>query len=165
MEHDGTTASQADPHRRHAAHLYGLIVTGAILATAPDDFSLARVAFLLLGTLCVYWAAETYVHYIAARTVLQRDLHRDERRAVVRDGWPLVASCAVPLVLLLLEALVGMETKVALDLTLAVNSALLFILGWQMGSSSGMTGARHLLSAAAAGLLGVTMIALKTLLH
>ena len=123
------------------------------------------MAVLLLGTLCIYWAAETYVHWIAARTVLKRGLHPGEIRAVVRDGWPLVAACAVPLVLLCLEALVGMETKKALDLTLAVNAALLFVLGWQMGRSSGLTGARRLGAAVSAGLLGILMIVLKTQLH
>lgn len=44
-----------------------------------------------------YWAAETYVHWIAARTLVQRDLNRDERRGIVRDGWPLMAASAVPL--------------------------------------------------------------------
>ena len=84
---------------------------------------------------------------------------------MVRDGWPLVAACAVPLVLLFLEALVGMETKKALDLTLAVNAALLFALGWQMGRSSGLGGARRLGAAVTAGLLGILMIVLKTQLH
>ena len=70
----------SDPHRRQAAHLYGLIVSGAVLATAHDDFRLVRVAILLLATLAIYWAAETYVHWIAARTLVQRDLTRHERR-------------------------------------------------------------------------------------
>ncbi len=156
---------RTDHHRRRAGHLYGLIVTGAVLATAPEDFRLLRVAVLLLGTLCIYWAAETYVHWIAARTVLQRNLSREERRAVVLDGWPLVAACGVPMLLLLLEAIVGMETRVALDLTLAVNAALLFILGWQMGQSSGLTGGARVMSAAITGLLGILMVVLKTLLH
>ena len=165
MEDEATSALQADPHRRQAGHLYGLIVTGAVLATAPDEFRLARVAVLLLGTLCIYWAAETYVHWMASRTLLQRNLRRGERLAVIRDGWPLVAACGVPLLLLLLEAIVGMETKKALDLTLAVNAALLFGVGWQMGRASGLVGIRQLGSAAVTGLLGVLMVVLKTQLH
>jgi hypothetical protein len=165
VEDEAVHAVQADPHRRQAAHLYGLIVSGAVLATAPDDFRLARVAFLLLGTLCIYWAAETYVHWMAARSVLQRDLRPVERRAVVRDGWPLVAACGVPLLLLFLEALFGMETKTALDLTLAVNAGLLFVLGWQMGRVSGLRGTRLVIASVSAGLLGILMIVLKTQLH
>jgi hypothetical protein len=84
---------------------------------------------------------------------------------VIRDGWPLVAACGVPLLLLLLEAIVGMETKKALDLTLAVNAALLFGVGWQMGRASGLVGIRQLGSAAVTGLLGVLMVVLKTQLH
>ncbi len=154
-----------DPHRREASYLYGLIVTGAVLATAPDGFRLGRVAVLLLATLCIYWAAETYVHALAARTLLRRRLTGGERRAIAADGWPLVAASAVPLVLLLVEGLVGMDTKIALDVALGVNAGLLFLLGWRMSRESGLTGARLLLSATLAGLLGVLMIVLKTSLH
>ena len=65
MEDDvtvGTDALVADPHRQRAGHLYGLIVTGAVLATVPEDFRPIRIAVVLLGTLAIYWAAETYVH-------------------------------------------------------------------------------------------------------
>ena len=168
MEDDvtvGTDALVADPHRQRAGHLYGLIVTGAVLATVPDDFRLIRVAVVLLCTLAIYWAAETYVHWIATRTHVGRTLTRDERRFIVRDGWPLVAACAVPLLCLTLEALLGVETSVALHVTLALNAVLLFVTGWQMGAAGGLTGVRLAISSVAAGLLGISLIALKSLLH
>ena len=96
---------------------------------------------------------------------MQRDLHRNERLRIIRDGWPLVAACVVPLVCLGLEALLGFETEVALNLTLAVNAMLLFIVGWRMGREGGLTGVRQALSAGATGLLGLALIALKTLMH
>jgi hypothetical protein len=165
VEADAASADSGDPHRRRAAHLYGLIVSGAVLATAPDQFGLLRVGIILVGTLAVYWAAETYVHWIAARTLRQRDLSRAERRAIVADGWPLMAASAVPLALLAVEAMLGVDTRVALDVTLIVNAVLLFVIGWRMGRLSGLTGARLVLSAGTAGLLGVTLVVLKTLLH
>jgi hypothetical protein len=168
MEGDATPAKPApvgDPHRRRAAHLYGLIVSGAVLATASDELRLARVAIILLFTLAIYWAAETYVHWIALRTLVMRDLSGDERRRIVSDGWPLVTACAVPLLFLGLEAGLGVETSVALDLTLAVNTVLLFVIGWQMGKAGGLTGVRLALSAGATGLLGIALITLKTLMH
>jgi len=155
----------ADHHRRSAAHLYGLIVSGAVLATAPDEFRLVRVAIILLCTLGIYWAAETYVHWIAARTLVQRDLTAGERRQIVADGWPLVAACAVPLLVLGVEALLGVETSVALNVTLAVNALLLFAIGWRMGAEGGLTGLRLVLSSGSTGLLGLSLIALKTLMH
>ena len=154
-----------DPHRRQAAHLYGLIVSAAVLATAPEEFRLIRVALLLFGTLVVYWAAESYVHWIAARTLVHRDLSPAERRAIIRDGWPLVAACGVPVAFLALEAIARIETPRALDLALGLNTVLLLGVGWQMGRSSGLTGLRLLLSTAATGVLGIAMVALKVLLH
>ena len=168
MEGDAAPAEPGqagDPHRRRAAHLYGLIVSGAVLATAADEFRLVRVAIILLCTLAIYWAAETYVHWIALRTLVRRDLTRDEQRRIVSDGWPLMAACAVPLLFLGLEAVFGVETPLALDLTLAVNTVLLFVVGWQMGEAGGLTGARLALSAGVSGLLGVALIVLKTLMH
>ena len=50
-------------------------------------------------------------------------------------------------------------------MTLAVNAFLLFIVGWQMGRAGGLTGIRQALSAAATGLLGLALIALKALMH
>ena len=50
-----SSAPLSDPHRRRAAYLYGLIISGAVLATAPDEFRLIRVGVLLLVTLCIYW--------------------------------------------------------------------------------------------------------------
>ena len=155
----------ADVHRRRAAHLYGLIVSGAVLATASDEFRLSRIAVVLVVTLLVYWAAETYVHWIAARSVVQRHLTGAERRAIVRDGWPLVASCAVPVAFLLIEALLGVDTSVALDITLVVNLVLLMGVGWQMSRASGLNGFGLVASVGATGLLGAAMIVLKTFLH
>jgi len=43
VDADGSPALLSDPHRRRAGHLYGLIISGAVLATAPDDFRLARI--------------------------------------------------------------------------------------------------------------------------
>lgn len=168
MAGDATQAKPveaADAHRRRAAHLYGLIVSGAVLASAPQDFRLSRVAVILVCTLGIYWAAETYVHWIAARTLVQRDLTPEERRKIVADGWPLVAACAVPLLFLAGEALLGVETSVALDLTLAVNAVLLFIVGRQMGTAGGLAGLRLAISSGATGLLGLSLILLKTLMH
>src|SRR3954453_10816777 len=66
--------------RRQGSHLYGLVITGAVLATVNQEFRLARVAVVLLSTLVIYWAAETFVHWTTARTLLQRDLTAAERR-------------------------------------------------------------------------------------
>jgi hypothetical protein len=155
----------ADLHRRQAAYLYGLIVSGAVLATSGDSSSLTRVTVGLVLTLLIYWAAETYAHLMAARMVHRGDLTRAERWQIAADGWPLVTACAVPVVLLLVEAVLGVETGRAVQVALLVNAAVLVLVGYAMSRASGLTGWRLVFSATLAGLLGLAVVALKALLH
>ena len=92
MTIDPSPRAAPDAHRRRASYLYGLVVSGAVLAAASDTYRISRIAIALLGTLVIYWASETYVHWIAAREQLRRNLTRDERRLLVLDGWPLVTA-------------------------------------------------------------------------
>lgn len=154
-----------DPHRRRSAHLYGLIVSGAVLATAPESFRIGRVAFMLVATLAIYWIAETYVHWIATRTIHGRDLTRTERMRIIKDGWPLMAACIVPVIVLLGEAVLQIETDTAIKVALMVNTLLLGAVGWNMGRAGGLRGARLVASSFVTALLGVVMVVLKTTLH
>ena len=166
VEHEDEGRYDAgDPHRRRSAHLYGLIVSGAVLATAPESFRISRVAFMLVATLAVYWVAETYVHWIATRTIHGRDLTRAERMRIIKDGWPLMAACIVPIIVLLGEAVLQIETDVAIRVALMVNTLLLGAVGWNMGRAGGLRGARLVASSFVTALLGVVMIVLKTTLH
>ncbi|WP_265523127.1 hypothetical protein [Oerskovia flava] len=148
-----------------AAYLYGLIITGSVLAAAPEDLGILRVVGLLAGTLAVYWCAETYASMMAARARAGRPLTGSERRAVLLEGLPLVAACAVPVTVLFAEAVLRLEPSTAVDIALLVNLGLLGIAGWRMSTRSGMTGWRRVASTAFAGLLGAAMIALKLSLH
>jgi hypothetical protein len=151
--------------RRRAAHLYGLIICGAVLAAATEDARLLGVALAMLGTLAIYWIAEAYAHWMAALMVHQRPLTRAEARGAVLDGLPLLAASVVPVLVLLLEALVGVDTPKGLRIALWVNAALLLGVGWTMSTGGGFRGWRRLALAGLAGLLGVAMVGLKTLLH
>lgn len=154
-----------DPHRRRSAHLLGLIVSGGVLAAAPETYAIPRVVAVLVGTLAVYWIAETYVHWIASRTIHRRDLTRAERRRIVRDGWPLMAACAVPLGVLVVEGLLQVPPALAVTVALGLNTALLFVVGWNMGRAGGLSRPRALGAAVVTGMLGVAMILLKAGLH
>lgn len=151
--------------KERAAYLYGLVITGSVLASAPSELGLVRVAILLGGTLLVYWCAESYAHLIAARSVARRPLYPDERRHVLGEGLPLVAACTAPVVVLLIEAVLRVPPNLAVDIALLVNLALLLLVGWRMSTDGGLTGGRRLGSTLAAGLLGVAMIGLKLALH
>jgi hypothetical protein len=169
---DGPDPRRVDPddaaghsYQQRSAYLYGLIITGSVLAAAPEDGRLVRIVALLGGTLVVYWCAETYADLITTRTLARRPLHAAERRKVLTEGLPLVAACAVPGVVLLAEALLRIPTSVAVDVALTVNVVLLLVVGWRMSTAGGMTGGRRLAATATSGLLGVAMIGLKVVLH
>jgi hypothetical protein len=163
---DATSAMPAGGGiRRRAAHLYGLVVTGAVLGAAPDSVGLGALVLALVGTLVVYWAADTYVHWMATRAVQGHGLDRRERRAALSDGLPLVAACTIPVVVLVAEIVLSVPTERAVRIAMAVNVALLLGVGWEISTSGGLTGARRIASVVGTGLLGVAMIALKSLLH
>ena len=151
--------------RRRAAHLYGLIICGAVLAAATDSARLSLVALAMLGTLAIYWLAEAYAHWMAALMVHQRPLTRAEGRAAILDGFPLVAASVVPVLVLALEAVLGVDTPRGLRIALWVNAALLLGVGWSMSTGGGFRGWRRVGLALIAGLMGVAMVGLKTLLH
>lgn len=162
------TAREAAPRvvRRGAAHLYGLVVAGSVLAAAPEGLGLARLGAVVAGTLVVYWAAESYAHWIALRTHEGRPLDAHERREVLADGLPMVAACLVPVGVLLVEAVLHVPTGAGVRVALAANVVLLVVVGWRMSTTGGVRGTARVLSAAGTGLLGVAMVVLKyTLLH
>lgn len=161
MEPEHAPHQGPDVHRRRAAYLYGLIVSGAVLATAAESYRIGRVVLALLATLVIYWASETYVHWIAARELLQRDLTAVERRHIMADGWPLVSACAVPAVVLGVESLLQVESAMAVDIALGVNTVLLLVVGYRMSRQSGLTGWRLWGATALAGALGVAIIVMK----
>lgn len=161
---DPQAARGPDLHRRRASYLYGLIVSGAVLATASESYRIGRVVIAMVATLLIYWASESYVHWMAAREQLQRNLTARERRQLVLDGWPLVTASGVPVVVLTVEALLQVEDARAVDIALLVNTALLLVVGYTMSRQSNLTGWRLWGSTLLAGLLGVAIIAVKALM-
>jgi hypothetical protein len=163
---DAASALPADSQvRRRAAHLYGLVVTGAVLGASPDGVELGHLVLALVGTLIVYWAADTYVHWMATRAVQGRRLDAHQRREAVRDGLPLVAACTIPVIVLLAELVLSVPTDRAVRIAMVVNIALLLGVGWEISTSGGLAGWRRIGLVIATGLLGAVMILLKSLLH
>jgi hypothetical protein len=146
--------------------MYGLIVTGVVLVSTPEDeLRLLPVALTMLGTLLIYWFAETYTYWMSARAMLQRRLIHHERMALIRDGLPLVTACGIPLAFLGVLALTGVGTARAVQLTLILNAALLFAVGWRTGRAARLTGVSLVLATVSTGLLGVALVALKASLQ
>lgn len=151
--------------RRSASALYGLIIACAVLATASPDVRLVLVALLVIGTLAIYWVAETYVHAMAVRQEQHHELTGAQFLAIAKDGLPIITVTFAPLVALLVAGLLGMSTELGEDIALTINIALLLAFGYRMSRDAGVRGARLVASTLIAGLLGLTMVWLKIVLN
>jgi len=141
-----------------------VIVGAAVLATAHAESAVGTVLAVLV-TLIIYWAAERYARLVAER--IHRG-HRPDRRQVRRQltaGWEIVTASALPLIVLVVLRLFGADLNVAVGWALAGSTLLLCVAGWEIGRHGQLTGLERLVSAVTAGMFGVLMILLKTLLH
>ena len=151
--------------RRSASGLYGLIIACAVLATASPDDRLVFVALTVIGTLAIYWIAETYVHLMAERQSLHHELNRAQFAVIAKDGLPLITVTFAPLVAVLVAALLGLSAELGEDIALTVNIALLLAFGHHMSKDAGLRGIRLAISTLIAGLLGLAMVGLKIFLN
>jgi hypothetical protein len=158
------SAPERRGHRR-AAGIYGTIVTAAVLAAGGNQLSSLALAVTVVVTLVVYWLAEQYANLLAEHTHAGRLPSRTQIRANLSDAWPMVTASYVPVGVLLVASLLGASSVWAARVALAVAVVLLVIYGHAAGRAAGLRGVRLVGVTTAAGLLGVAMIVLKTLLQ
>jgi positive regulator of sigma E activity len=157
---------EATPNERGVASaIYGLVVCSATLAAASVSGELLFVAVSVLVTVLVYWVAESYANVLARHAVRQRPLGWSGILATLGQGWPMVSASFIPLATLLLAGALGESVFIAINLSLAVATALLVGAGWSASRASGLAGWRLLVSTAVSAVFGLTMVALKNLLH
>jgi hypothetical protein len=76
-----------------------------------------------------------------------------------------VTASFLPLVVLVVADLLGADMTAAVISALVGSTGLLFLAGWRMGADGQLSRAERLVSASAASLFGVALIALKVVLH
>ena len=144
--------------------IYGVIISAAVMASWRD-ISIVRLAAGALATLLIYWAAERYARVVAARIAAERRPTWAEFRAELAEGWEIVTTSFIPLVVLLVVAAVGVDDSNAVLAALVASTVLLLLAGWEVGRGGRLGRAERLVSALVAGAFGFTMILLKTNLH
>ena len=147
-----------------AAAIYGVIVSAAVMASAHAETAWAVVVAVLV-TLVIYWGAEWYARLVAER------IHQGHRptwaqvRGQLTNGWEMVSASYLPLAVLSVLTLFGMELYGAVLSALGCSTVLLCIAGWAMGRNGQLTPGERVASTVVAGLFGLVMIALKAQLH
>ena len=147
-----------------AAGIYGVIIGAAVMATSHGKTSTA-VAVAVLVTLTIYWAAERYARLVAERIHDGRGLTWHEVRVQLTSGWTIVTTSALPLAVLVVGDLLGLETQVAVYRRPRVEhpAAVRGGVGDRQGGKP--RHGREVSMAIGAGAFGVVMAVLKALLH
>lgn len=149
---------------RTADGVYGIIVSSAVMATSHGA-STGTVLVTVLVTLVVYWAAERYARLVADRIHTGRRLGWPEIRRELTARWEIVTASAIPLAVLAVLGLAGVNVTVAILVSLGVSTLLLCVAGAEIGRRGRFSRLERLGSAAVTGAFGVAMIVLKALLH
>jgi hypothetical protein len=147
-----------------AAGIYGLIVSGAVMAASHADSAFVVVVTALV-TLFVYWAAERYSRLIAERIHTGHRPDWGQVRVQLTTAWEMVTVSALPLTSLILLSLLGRDLSTAVGWSLGLSTLLLCLAGWEVGRNGKLTGRERLMSGLAAGGFGVVLILLKAALH
>lgn len=150
---------------RVSAAIYGLIVSGAVMAAAGEHGSVHDVVITVFVTVLVYWAAESYADVLGEQIAEERRSTWRRVWELLRLGWPLVEASYVPLVVLLIAWAVGASTTAAITAGLVTNALLLVALGWIASIQIEKSLPVRIAAATFAGAFGMIMIGLKTILH
>lgn len=146
--------------------LYGVIVTAAVLVAAGGHgSSVQRVVVTWAFVLGTYWLTHVYVHAAAAqfhgdsRNLLHRSLSSGRAEmSVLLGGLPGMA-------VFLIAASTDVDTLTAEQAALYATIVLLVVVGYLGGRLARRTVWASLGEGVGAGMLGVIMVAAKTLLH
>jgi hypothetical protein len=156
---------EREPGRRRASGIYGTIVTAAVIAAGGNQLSTTELEVTVLVTLVVYWLAEQYAELLGEHTRAGRLPGRDQVLSSLGSAWPMVSASFIPLLSLLVVRAAGSSATEAAAIALVVTVVLLIIHGYTAARAAGLTGVRLLAVTGTAGLLGVAMVVLKTLLQ
>jgi hypothetical protein len=147
-----------------AAGIYGVIVGAAVMAASHAERA-TQLARAVIVTLLVYWAAERYARLVAERI---HEGHRPswvEVRRQLTSGWDMITASMLPVAVLLLLKVLGLDLETAIIGALTASTAVLAYAGWHVGRHGKLTIGERFVSALVAGAFGGVLIMGKTLLH
>ncbi|WP_376991658.1 hypothetical protein [Arthrobacter cryoconiti] len=148
--------------------VYGLIVVSALLVIADDYENTALEVFLkVLGTVIVFWVAHLFAVAIAHLNQESKDktTFRSEAAYAMGHSVGLLIAAVVPLVILLLGVTNIMDDDTALWTALWVDVLLLGVLGYFSARRWTIKPWIRLATAFSTALLGIFIVALKTIIH
>jgi hypothetical protein len=151
--------------RRRASSIYGTIVTAAVIAAGGNQLNSAQLAVTVVITLIVYWLAEQYAELLGAHTHDGRLPSARLIRSSLAEAWPMVTASFLPVASIGVAVLFGASSSDAAQAALIVTVVLLIMHGYTAGRAAGLRGKQRIIVTVIAGLLGVAMVILKSVLQ
>jgi len=145
--------------------IYGTITAAAVIAaSAAHDEPASTVFFATAATLVVFWLAHVYAEIVAHHFKGHRPSLDAVAAATVRE-LPVLVSPALSMLLLALGAIGLLDDDVAVNL--ALWAAVVQLTSWGVAYARQMQWSwpAAAVTGAINGMLGVTLIVLKALLH
>ena len=140
-------------------------MTAAIIAAGGSQLSTWALAVTIVVTLVVYWLAEEYAELLGEQTRGGRLPSMDVVRSSLAAAWPMVTASLLPLAALGLARLCGASSVNAAWVALGMAVVLLVFHGYGAARAAGLRGIRLVTVSATAGVLGLVMVLLKSLLQ
>ena len=161
----GTESASTSRGRRRSASIYGTIVTAAVIAAGGNQLTSAQLAVTVVVTLIVYWLAEQYAELLGAHTHDGRLPSARLIRSSLAEAWPMVTASFLPVASIGVAVLFGAPSSDAAQAALIVTVVLLVLHGYTAGRAAGLHGKQRVVVTFIAGLLGVAMVILKSVLQ
>jgi hypothetical protein len=141
-----------------------VVCAAAIAATAAHIGSIAQLSVVILGTVGVYWLAHLHAETIGS--TLTRGHHPlAALRHAFWETLPIAAVSVVPLGVLVVTTIFGVDIVPAAKIALVATIALLVVYSYIAGARGGLDAKGKLASALAGGAIGLIVVLLKVGLH
>jgi hypothetical protein len=148
----------------YAAGVYGSIIATAFVAALREAHEpVIASAVSLLSTMAVFWLAHVWSEITGEQVYRGKRFMPQMALGIARAEWPLVEAAFGPLVVLLLGGLGLFGDETALTAALVISVLQLLAWGFVVGRRAYRRWFYATLSGLANGVLGLTLVALETI--
>jgi hypothetical protein len=150
--------------QRLVGTVHGTVVAASVLAVsaADGDLDAAEVGAYTLATVVVFWLAHGWAHALGLRAAGKPNYGLIDG---LRNQLPVLEAVIPPLAGLAVARLLGASNEAAISTAVWVCVGTLTLLGAGVASREGASPLRIAVTAAGCGALGLTMVALKAVVH
>jgi hypothetical protein len=155
-----------EPNHNPAGVVYGTLIIGAVLATesARRETLLETVGATVLALL-LYWLAHAYAGTVGDRLDRQIPLTASGIARALGHDRAILRGALVPILVLLLASAVGASLATAVFLAVWTSAGAILVFEVVAGVRAQLRGSELIVQVCAGAVMGLAIIALRTLLH